>query len=233
MDILLGHSHLSASHQSLAEHNGALEIPQVIVVGVAGAFLVEFGVDLLEEIVAIVGLEMFENSLGEHDVAQQVFIAHDNVTVSLEGDAHVMALLYEPLHGASHRHHDVVGVGAEDEHTLGVGLFTLGTIGVVGIGLAARPTCDGVLQIVENLDVDVVSRIIERYQLAQAIVIVILIGEFQDRFSRLFTQPHDGPPDKVVIPLTGGHFPGVADAREARGGIQVGKYLDIVVHLQK
>ena len=41
----------------------------------------------------------------------------------------------------------------EDEHALGEGGGGYGTCGVVGIGLATGPSGDGVLQVVEDLDV--------------------------------------------------------------------------------
>ena len=70
------------------------------------------------------------------------------------------------------------------------------------------------LQVVEYLDVDVVGRIVECHQFAQAVVVVILVGEFEDGLARLFTQPHDGTADEVVVPLAGGDLPRITDARQ-------------------
>ena len=51
-------------------------------------------------------------------------------------------------------------MGAEYYHALGIGICAFGTVGVVSIGLTAGPTGDGVLKIVEYLDVYVVGRTI-------------------------------------------------------------------------
>ena len=106
---------------------------------------------------AHIGLEVVHHALGENDITHQVLIAHGHVAVGLEGDPHVMTLLHKPPHGATHRDHHVVRVGAEDEHPLGVGLSALGAISVVGIWLAAWPSGDGVLQVVKYFDIDVVG----------------------------------------------------------------------------
>ena len=90
----------------------------------------------------------------------------------------------------------------EDEHPLGVGGFALGAVGVIGIGFAAGPAGDGVLQVIEYLDVDIIGRVIQGDQFAQSIVIIVLIGKFENRFTRLLTKPHDSTADEVIVPLT-------------------------------
>ena len=132
---------------------------------------------------------------------------------------HIVTLLNQSPHGAAHRHHRVIGMRAEHQHTLGVGDGSLGTMGVIGIGLAARPTCDGVLHHVEDLDVDIVGRTEDDHQLAQAIVIIVLVGKLENGLAGLVAQPHDGTADEVVGPLARRHLPRVVDARESRGGL--------------
>ena len=63
----------------------------------------------------------------------------------------------------------------EDHHVLGEGISPFGTVGVVGIRFATRPTGDGVLQVIEYLDVAVVRRSIESDEFRQTVIVVILV----------------------------------------------------------
>ena len=58
---------------------------------------------------------------------------------------HIVSLVHQALEGATHGDHVVVGVGAEDDYTLGIGFCPFGTVGVVGIWFPAWPSGDGVL----------------------------------------------------------------------------------------
>ena len=157
VNVLFRNSQLATCHQSLAEHNRSLEEAHIAVSIDIGCFIIGLCHHRIDEIVTHIGLEVFQQAIGKDDTAHEVFIVHRYVSVGLEGDSHVMALLDEPPHGAAHRDHHIVGVGAKDEHPFGVGHSALGAVGVVGIRLAARPTSDGVLQIVEYLDVDIIG----------------------------------------------------------------------------
>ena len=66
---------------------------------------------------------------------------------------HIVALLDETAYGAAHGDDVIIGVGGEDHHTLGEGIGALWSQGVVSIGLATWPAGDGVLQLIEHLDV--------------------------------------------------------------------------------
>lgn len=46
-----------------------------------------------------------------------------------------------------------------------------------------RASGDGMLQIVENLDVDIVGRAVESEQFAKAPVVIVFVGEFEDWFA--------------------------------------------------
>ena len=61
-------------------------------------------------------------------------------------------------------------------------VLPFGAIGVICIGLAAGPSGDGVLQVIEYFDIYVVSRTVECQQFAQSVFIVIFVGQFQNRF---------------------------------------------------
>ena len=124
-------------------------------------------------------------------------------------------------------------MGREHYHALGEGLRALGAVGVVVVGLAAGPAGDGVLQLVEHLDVDVVGRAVEGHELAEAVVVVVLVGELEDGLAGLLAQPHDGAADELVGPVARRHLPGVGDAREVAGGLQVEGYAGVVVELEE
>ena len=81
---------------------------------------------------------------------------------------HIVLLVNEALQSAAHRDNVVVGVRAEHDYTLGIGVGALGTVGVVGVGFAAGPAGDGMLKIVKYFDVDIVGRAIEGEEFAEA-----------------------------------------------------------------
>ena len=128
---------------------------------------------------------------------------------------HLVPLFYEPAQCAPHCQDGIVGVRAEGEHAFGVGCSALGAVGVVGIRLASWPPGDGVLQVVEDLYVYVISRAIDCHQFAQAIFVVVFVGELEDGFAGLLTKPHQRSPEQDVVPVARCHLPGILDAGEA------------------
>ncbi len=108
-----------------------------------------------------------------------------------------------------------------------------GARSVIGIRLASRPSRDGVLQLVEHLDIHVVGRAVERHQFAKAPVGVILVGEFQNRFAGLAAQPHYGAADLLVGPFARCHFPGVGNTCQVVGCRKVECHACMVVELQE
>ena len=86
-------------------------------------------------------------------------------------------------------------------------MSSLGTIGVVGIRLATRPAGDGVLEVVENFDVYVICRAVERKQLAKPPVVIVILGEFFNRLIRHLAQPHNGTAYELVVPVARSHLP--------------------------
>ena len=69
----------------------------------------------------------------------------------------VVTLIDKALDCSTHRDYVVVRVWREYYNALRIWFCTLWTIGIVSIWLTTWPSCDGVLQIVEDLDVGVVS----------------------------------------------------------------------------
>ena len=103
-----------------------------------------------------------------------------------------MSLLNESAQCSAHRYYIIVGMWREDDHALRERIRTLRTIGIIGFWLTARPACYGMLQVVEDPDIDLISRTIESEQFAEAVLIVVLVGELQDRLVELLAKPYDG-----------------------------------------
>ena len=99
-------------------------------------------------------------------------------------------------------------MGREDYHALGVGFGAFRTIGVVCVRLAAGPAGDGVLKFIEHLDVHVVAGAVYGEQFAETVVVIVLIGELENRFAGLLAQPHNGAAYQFVVPFACGHHPG-------------------------
>ena len=146
---------------------------------------------------------------------------------------HVVTLLHEPVHGASHRYYVVVGMRREHYHALWIRVGTLRTVGVVSVGLASGPSGDGVLKVVENLYVGVVCRAEEREKLAQSVLVVVFVGEFEDRLARHTAQPHQCRAYKLIGPLAVCHKPRVYYTCELCGCGEVSHHLRVVVCLQE
>ena len=71
-------------------------------------------------------------------------------------------------------------MGAEDNHPFADGFGPLGPGRVVGIGLTARPAGNGVLEAVENADIDIIGRSMLDDEVAKAILGIVFIGQLQD-----------------------------------------------------
>ena len=61
---------------------------------------------------------------------------------------------------------------------LGKGDCRSGRLLFVRVGLSAGPAGDGVLKLIENLDIDIVGRTVFGYQFTESVFIVVFIGEF-------------------------------------------------------
>ena len=145
---------------------------------------------------------------------------------------YIVTLLYQAADGAAHGDDIVIGVRRKDYHTLRERFGTFGTVGVVGVRLAARPSRDGVLQVVEYLDVHIVGRSVESQQFAQAVLVVVLVGQLQDGFACELAQPYDGASDELVVPFAGSHQPGTLDTCQVGGSREVDYDVCVVVRLQ-
>ena len=97
---------------------------------------------------------------------------------------------------------------------------TLRAIGIVSIWFSAWPSGDGVLQIIENLDVCIVCRTIESQEFAQSVLVVILVGELQDRLTYLLAEPNQSRAHQLVSPLARSYEPRMFDAGKMRSSTQ-------------
>ena len=165
--------------------------------------------------------------------AEYLFVAHSDIAAGLIGHVHLVFLLHQALERAAHRDDVVVGVRREDDHALLRRLGALGAIAVVGVRLAAGPTGDGVLQVVEYLYVDVVGRAVDGQQLAEAVLVVVLVGELEDRLACLLAEPYDGRADELIVPVARRYEPWPAYTSEVCGRGEVEHHLHVVVHLQE
>ena len=70
----------------------------------------------------------------------------------------VVSLLHKADESSSHRNHVIVRVRGEDADPLREWRRRDGSCAVIGVRFSARPSGNGVLEVVENVDVDLVVR---------------------------------------------------------------------------
>ncbi len=179
-----------------------------------------------------VDAEIFGDAVHEHHVAHHVFVAHCYIARCLVGHVHVMSLVDKAFEGAAHGNHVVVGVGREHNHALGVGGGAFGASGVVGVGFSAGPSGDCMLEVVENLDVGLICRAVHGEEFAEAPVVVVAVGEFEDGFSCHVAEPYHGAACELVVPFARSYFPRACYAGEFIGGGEVNYYHGMCVALE-
>src|SRR5690606_17005759 len=130
----------------------------------------------------------------EHEVGGDggLLVGHGEVARGQVNDGDVVALFDEAREGAAHAEHLVGGFGGEDDHAFGVGRGALGAVGVVGVGFAAGPAGDGVLDLVEDADVEVVGGALLGEQVGHAVFAVVFVEEFEHGAFDLAGEPGDG-----------------------------------------
>ena len=103
-------------------------------------------------------IENLVETIDEMHEADYFFITYGNVAGSFVSYVHIMFLLYQAADGATHRNHVVVRMRREYNDPFRIRLRTFGTISVVSVWLSTGPAGDGVLQVVEYLDIHIVCR---------------------------------------------------------------------------
>ena len=171
----------------------------------------DFGVLFTDHLIFTVYKDLVE-SVDEMHEANYFFIAYGNVSRSLVSYMDFMFLFYQAADRTTHRDHIVIGMRRKYDYSFRIWFCTFRTICVVCFRFTPRPSGNGVLQVVEYLDIYVISRSEEGKQLAQAIFVVIFIGQFQDWFAGQLAQPHDCATDQFVIPFAGSDQPWTLNA---------------------
>ena len=137
--------------------------------------------------------------------ADYFFVTYGNVTGSFVSHVYVMLLFYQAADCTTHGDYVIIGMRREYDDTFRIRFRTFGTIGIVRIRFTTRPSGDGMLQIVEDLDIHIICRTKQSQQFAQTIFIVILVCQFQDRLACQLAQPDDGATNQFVVPFAGSH----------------------------
>ena len=89
----------------------------------------------------------------------------------------------------------------EHHHSLRIRQSPLRTCRVVGVRLSARPSADDVLKVVEHLYIDLAGRAFLSNQITHSVVVVVTVGELEDRLVEFLAQPEHGLADKIRSPV--------------------------------
>src|SRR5262249_1383530 len=149
--------------------------------------------------------------------ANRVVVEHGDVAGGLVGDVHLVALIDQADQRAAHRDDVVVRVRREDQHAFGEEFLALAgdVAGPAGVGrLAAGPAGDRALELPEHVEIDAVRRAATGEQLLQALLVVVLFSELEDRLLHLLGEPDDRFANKLFVPLHAAGEPGGAATRE-------------------
>ena len=169
----------------------------------------------------------------EIEETHHLIVTHGNAAAGLVRHMDVMSLLNQTREGAAHRDDVVIGVRREDKDVLRVRFGTLRTVRVIGIRFAARPTGDSMLEVVEDLDVTVIGGRETGDEFIQTVVVIVLVGQFENRFAGLLAEPNDGTTDELVFPFATGHHPWRSDTGQSRCRIEVEQHAHILMQLQR
>ena len=164
VDMIRVHSIVCTCRAGLATTDQSFDCPYVLCVNVplflAGKKLFDVVIHVDDDLITGVHKQLVEAVEKVHEACHLLVIDGD-VAACLVSDVDIMSLLDKTVKGSAHRDNVVVGVRRKDDDPLGIRLCTLWTIGVVVIGLAAGPTGNGMLQVVKDSYVAVISRAVE------------------------------------------------------------------------
>ena len=127
--------------------------------------------------------------LDKIDVAVGRLVPDGDVAAGLVGDVDVVTLLAEPDERAAHADHVVVGMGTEHHDPLGERIRAA-VRPANAARLAPRPARDRALHPPEDLDVGVVGPAATGEQVLQAVLVVVFVGELEDRLAEFQRQPN-------------------------------------------
>ena len=127
--------------------------------------LLDFSVFVADYFILTV-FEQLVKAVDEMHEAYYFFIAYGNVSRSFVSYVYFMSLLYETAQCTSHGDYIVIRMWREYDYTFRERFGTFRAIGIVGIRFSARPSGNGVLKVVEYLDVGIVGRAVKSQQFA-------------------------------------------------------------------
>lgn len=206
VDASLGHAVVCAGQTCLATTDLSLDGEDIVGIAVAFLLAAEVGFHLLVFVADLADLAVAEDAViavDEVHEAAYFFVAHSNIARGLISHMYLVTLLGQTTDGAAHRDDVIVGMRREDEAALGEGQGSFGALGVVGIGLAARPAGDGMLQEVEDIEIGHVGCAMNLEHVGQTVVLIVLGGNLEDRLAQLVAEPDDGTFDHALGPLAG------------------------------
>ena len=93
-------------------------------------------------------------------------IAYSYISGSFISYMHFMFLFHQPAKRSSHGNNVVVRVRRENYDTFRIWFGAFGTVSVVRVGFTARPSGNGMLQIVKDFNVYVVCGTVKRQKFA-------------------------------------------------------------------
>ena len=141
------------------------------------------------------------------DILEHHIVVNGNITRCLVCHMHIVTLIHEADEGTTHRDNIVVGVRREDNHTLRVWQRWRRARRVVDIRLTTGPTRNGMLQVVEYADVNLVVRATLLKELTERILDVVLVCELKDRLIHDATKPHHSPAHELRCPIARSYEP--------------------------
>ena len=186
VQLPLGHVARPRGGPRLAAANHALDALHLGAVDLPGALLLHELLDVRLELRRLrrVDVELLVELGDEIHEADRIVVEHRDVAGRLVGDVHLVPLVDQPDERAAHRDHVVVRMRREDEHALRE--HVLARARRIArpprvVRLAARPAGDRPLQLPEHVEVDVVRRPAAGEQILQALLVVVLLGQLEDR----------------------------------------------------
>ena len=107
----------------------------------------------------------------------------------------------------AHGNYVIIRVRREDQHRLRERLRGNRSLAVICIRLSARPSCDGMLKVIEYVNVDLVERSELVEQLTERMLEIISLRKLEDRLVHFLAKPYDSLSDEFPCPLARAYKP--------------------------
>src|SRR5690606_38111444 len=93
---------------------------------------------------------------GKFDKAKGIVIPYCGISRSLVSNVHLMTLVCQTDEGTPHGDDIVIRMWRKDDRTLPCRIPSLWPLAIIRVGLTPGPTRNGMLQLIENIDVNTV-----------------------------------------------------------------------------